>query len=52
LARGYLKVILFSIMPEGGLDVYELDQIADLMAFLESGEEKNAAGSVGGGSSR
>ncbi len=31
-----------SIMPEGGLDVYGLDEIADLLAFLESGEEKKA----------
>jgi putative heme-binding domain-containing protein len=29
-----------SIMPEGGLDVYGPDEIADLLAFLEFGEEK------------
>jgi len=29
-----------SIMPDAALNEYELDQIADLLAFLESGEEK------------
>jgi putative heme-binding domain-containing protein len=36
-----------SIMPEGALDVYALDEIADLLAFLESGVERSA---VAGGS--